>query len=49
MIFNFIIGLVNSPQYTLGIIQESLDLNGNLNEHLIYSLYQDARAYYELQ
>lgn len=43
MLFNFVIGLVNSPSYLPGIIQESLDLNVvDFNEHLIASLLYDA-------
>ena len=43
MLFNFVIGLVNSPSYLPGIIQEGLDLNVvDFNEHLIASLLYDA-------
>ena len=43
MIFNFIIGLVNSPSYLPGIIQQGLDINVvNMDEHILSSLIYDA-------
>ena len=43
MIFDFVIGLVNSPSYLPGIIQEGLDMNVvNMDEHIFSSLVYDA-------
>lgn len=43
MLFDFIIGLVNSPSYIPGVIQEGLDMDVvNMDEYIFSSLVYDA-------
>ncbi len=42
MLFEFILRLVNSPNYNLGIIQEASDMSIPIDEQTLYSIYYDA-------